>query len=109
VRGSDGTDLARHRLAAAIAGKQLASRELLQTVLDRIERFNPRLNVVVTLDAERAMEAAFAADEAVAQGRALEHLAEPLDRLPFAAPHGSPKPMKSPNSAMCHSLLIRVL
>jgi len=47
-----------HRLAAAIAGKQLASRELLQTFLDRIERFNPALNAVVTLDAERAMRAA---------------------------------------------------
>jgi hypothetical protein len=66
------------RLAAAIAGRQLASRELLQTFLDRIERFNPALNAVVTLDAERAMRAASAADEAVAQGRALG----PLHGLP---------------------------
>ena len=66
------------RLAAAIAGRQLASRELLQTFLDRIERFNPALNAVVTLDAERAMRAAPAADEAVAQGRALG----PLHGLP---------------------------
>src|SRR5215469_11685497 len=66
------------RLAAAIASKQLASRELLQTFLDRIERFNPALNAVVTLDAERAMQAASAADQAVAQGRALG----PLHGLP---------------------------
>ena len=59
------------RLTAAIAGKQLASRELLPAFLDRIERFNPALNAVVTADAERAMEAASAADEAVAHGRAL--------------------------------------
>ena len=58
------------RLAAAIAGRQLASRDLRQAFLDRVERFNPALNAVVTLDAERAMRAASAADEAVAQGRA---------------------------------------
>jgi len=66
------------RLAAAIAGKQLASRELLQTFLDRIERVNPALNAVVTLDTERAMRAASAADQAVAQGRPLG----PLHGLP---------------------------
>ena len=55
------------RLAAAIAGRQLASRELLQAFLDRIERLNPALNAVVTLDADRAMRAASAADEAVAR------------------------------------------
>jgi amidase len=64
------------RLAAAIAGRQLASRDLLQAFLDRIERVNPALNAVVTPDAERAMEAASAADEAVAQGRARARIEE---------------------------------
>lgn len=66
------------RLAAAIASKEISSRELLDLFLARIERLNPALNAVVTLDAERARDAAAAADEAVAQGRALG----PLHGLP---------------------------
>jgi amidase len=67
-----------HRLAAAIASKELGSRELLDFFLGRIERHNPALNAVVTLDAERARAEAGAADEAVAHGHALG----PLHGLP---------------------------
>jgi amidase len=57
-----------HRLATAIAAGELGSRELLQLYLDRIERLNPPINAVVTLDAERALTAAAAADETRARG-----------------------------------------
>ena len=49
------------RLADAVRRRDLASRELLSIALDRVERINPRLNAVVTLDAERAAEWAAAA------------------------------------------------
>src|SRR6266540_79829 len=56
------------RLAAAIAAKEVGSRELLDLYLDRIDRLNPPLNAVVTLDVDRAREAAAVADEAAARG-----------------------------------------
>lgn len=56
------------RLARRIRDRDVSSRELLQLFLDRIERINPAVNAVVTLDAERALEAATQADEATAAG-----------------------------------------
>ena len=55
------------RLATAIADKQVGSRELLEAYLGRIERLNPALNAVVTLDADRALAAARTADEETAR------------------------------------------
>lgn len=66
-------------LAARIRAGELSSRELLQMSLDRIDRINPQVNAVVTLDAERAMEDAARADEAVAAGADLG----PLHGLPI--------------------------
>jgi amidase len=66
-------------LAAAIARKEVGSRELLELYLDRIERLNPILNAVVTLDVDRARAAAAAADEATARGDS----AGPLHGLPI--------------------------
>jgi amidase len=51
--------------AAAIKAGKLSSRELLDCYLDRIERLDRDVNAVVTLDAERAREAATAADELI--------------------------------------------
>jgi amidase len=67
------------RLAAAIREGRLSSRELLETYLHRIERLNPAVNAVITLDAERALSAAAAADAALARGDELG----PLHGLPF--------------------------
>jgi amidase len=50
--------------AAAIRDRRISSRELLELYLRRIDRLNPTLNAVVTLDVERATEAAKAADAA---------------------------------------------
>lgn len=58
-------------LAARLRRKELSSRELLGLFLARIERLNPRLNAVVTLDAERAFAAADAADATLARGGSL--------------------------------------
>jgi amidase len=49
-------------LAAAIRERTISSRELLELYLRRLERINPQLNAVVTLDADRAVAAAEAAD-----------------------------------------------
>ena len=55
-------------LAALIKRKQLSARELLDLYLARIERLNPRLNAVISLDIEAAMQRARDADEALARG-----------------------------------------
>jgi amidase len=68
-----------HRQAAAIAARELSSRELLGAMLARIDRLNPMLNAVVTLDVERALAAAEAADAATAAG----HSHGPLHGLPM--------------------------
>ena len=60
-----------YRQAAAIAKGELASRELLDAQLARIETANPALNAVVSVDAERARSAAGAADDAVARGESI--------------------------------------
>jgi amidase len=55
-------------LVAALSRREISSRESLERYLDRVARYNPALNAVVTLDAERALAAADAADSAIAQG-----------------------------------------
>jgi amidase len=59
--------------------KKVSSRELLEGYLDRVERFNPAINAIVTLDAERARERASTADEATARGESWG----PLHGLPI--------------------------
>jgi amidase len=67
-------------LAALVRSGEISARELLQLHLDRIEAVNPRLNAIVTLVPERALDWAAAADERQAQGRELG----PLHGLPIA-------------------------
>jgi amidase len=57
-----------HALAEAIRRRELSSRELLEHYLARVERLNPTLNAVVTLDVDRARRAADDADSALARG-----------------------------------------
>lgn len=57
-------------LLGALRRRELGSRELLEHLLARIERWNGDLNAVVTLDLERARAAADAADRALAEGAA---------------------------------------
>jgi amidase len=55
-------------LALAIRRQELASVDIVRAYLDRIEEVNPRINAVVHLAAEEALEAALRADAAVARG-----------------------------------------
>lgn len=65
-------------LAAMVRRREVSARELLEAHLARIARVNPAVNAVVTLDADRAREAAAAADERTARGEPLG----PLHGLP---------------------------
>ena len=67
-------------LAARLRRKELSAREVMAAHLARIERLNPRVNAIVTLVAEQALEAAAAADEALAHG----HVPGALHGLPIA-------------------------
>ena len=51
--------------------KEVSARDVMTAHLARIERVNPRLNAIVTLNAEQALAAAGRADEARARGEAL--------------------------------------
>ncbi|MGP3774036.1 amidase [Streptomyces sp. SDT5-1] len=67
-------------LADRIRRRELSAREVVSAHLDRIERVNPALNAIVTLDAEGALAAAGRADERAASGAELG----PLHGLPIA-------------------------
>ena len=54
--------------ATAIASGDVSSRELLEAALARVDRLDGPINAVVALDAERALDAADQADQAVARG-----------------------------------------
>jgi len=65
-------------LAELLASKRLSSVELTRHFLARIERFEPALNALITLDAERALAAARAADARLARGESGPLLGIPL-------------------------------
>ena len=55
-------------IASAIADKRLSSREATQSCLDRIAKWQPHLNAFMAIEAEDALKAADAADDALAKG-----------------------------------------
>src|SRR6201988_3329370 len=55
-------------VAKAIAERQLSSREVTQSCLDRIAKWNPRLNAFMAIEADEALKAADAADAAFSKG-----------------------------------------
>lgn len=67
------------QLSAALAAKKISSRELTQTFLDRIAQLNPTFNAFITVDAEKSLAQADAADQRIAQGSA-----GPLTGIPIA-------------------------
>ncbi|SEO99639.1 amidase [Trujillonella endophytica] len=67
-------------LAALVRDRAVSARELLEVHLARIERLDPRLNAIVTLDPDGARAAADAADAALAAGDPVG----PLHGLPVA-------------------------
>ena len=66
-------------LVADIKAGAISSRELTEHYIDRIERYDAAVNAVVVRDFERALEAADAADAALARGEDLG----PLHGLPM--------------------------
>ncbi len=56
------------QLSQALAARQISSVELTQLFLDRINRLNPTLNAFVTVDADKSLAAARAADARIAAG-----------------------------------------
>lgn len=67
-------------VAAAIASKKISSREATQSCLDRVARFQPRLNAYMAIEADAALAAADAADKELAQGKTRG----PLHGVPMA-------------------------
>jgi amidase len=67
-------------LAGMLRAREISARELLEAHLDRIERLDPSVNAVVTLDVDGARAAADAADAALAAGEDVG----PLHGLPVA-------------------------
>jgi aspartyl-tRNA(Asn)/glutamyl-tRNA(Gln) amidotransferase subunit A len=55
-------------VAKAIADKRVSSREVAQSCLDRIAKWNPKLNAFMAIEADDALKAAEAADAALAKG-----------------------------------------
>ena len=66
-------------LSQALVAKKISSAELSTLFLDRIERLNPTLNAFVTVDREKSLTMALAADVRIAAGTA-----GPLTGIPIA-------------------------
>src|SRR5205823_3843240 len=68
-----------NELSAALAQEKNSSAELTQLFLDRTSRLNGALNAFITVDAEKSLAQALAADERIAKGDA-----KPLTGIPVA-------------------------
>jgi len=66
-------------LSSLLAEKKISSVELTQTFLQRIDALNPTLNAFITLDAEKSLAQARAADALIAAGNVT-----PLSGIPIA-------------------------
>ncbi len=67
------------QLAGLLAGKKISSVELTQTFLERIRVLNPKLNAFITIDENKSLVQAKAADALIATGKA-----GPLTGIPVA-------------------------
>jgi len=67
-------------LARQLRARELSAREVVAAFLSRIAEINPKVNAIVTLAADRALDAARAADARLAKGEAVG----PLHGLPIA-------------------------
>ncbi|MGF1536227.1 MAG: amidase [Elainellaceae cyanobacterium] len=65
---NDLTFASAHRLAQMIRDRAVSSLEVVEAYLAEIDRLNPQLNAICTLDGDRVRQRARQADEALAQG-----------------------------------------
>jgi amidase len=72
--------LSAHELAARIRTKEISAVELLEHYLARIEAHNPKLNAIIWMDADRALQRAAEADAALKRGE----LWGPLHGVPLS-------------------------
>jgi aspartyl-tRNA(Asn)/glutamyl-tRNA(Gln) amidotransferase subunit A len=70
--------LSLHQLASLLAGRQVSATELATHFLARIETHNPTLNAFITLDPEKTLAEAQAADQRLADGETAALLGIPL-------------------------------
>ena len=68
------------QLAKEIRQKRISATDVMHAHLSQIERVNPRVNAIITLLSEQALDGAKAADHAIAHGNDLG----PLHGLPIA-------------------------
>ena len=74
-------ELTLSQAARAVRARDVSPVELMQALLERAQSVDPHVQAWVTLDAERALAAARAAEEQLAQGGRLG----PLHGVPFGA------------------------
>ncbi len=74
MAGDELAELSAVELAAAYRARRLSPVEVVDAVLRRIERVNPRLNAFTVVTAERARQEARAAEAALARGEPLPPL-----------------------------------
>src|SRR5437762_12697642 len=77
---TDPSFLPAHRLAAEIAARRLSPVDIVEALLSRIERHNPKLHAFIDVYADDARLAADAADKAIRSG----HMVGPLHGVPIA-------------------------
>ncbi|WP_182904716.1 amidase [Microbispora sp. H13382] len=73
-------DLTATEMAALLRAREVSAVELTEACLRRIDETNPRVNAVVTLTAERALDQAARADDDLRRG----HVRGPLHGIPVA-------------------------
>ncbi|MDO5739860.1 MAG: amidase family protein [Ornithinimicrobium sp.] len=80
---TDLTWLSTRELAALIADGEVSSQDAVEAHLARIEEVNPTVNAIVTLDPERSLDQARAADARLVQARRAGEVLPPLHGVPM--------------------------